>query len=267
MNSSLYKCLRTILRTRLGRWSLALLLFLSWVWIGNIPLIRLSYGGVVLPWRSLQYYLSVHKTDAVNLQDSFFSALGSGKDNFFRRVGIWSVLKSMREESLSIEDQAIILAIVWQESRFLSFAKNKDSSACGLYQLVAATGLQHELKWWRCMDPVANARAGTALYRRYKVKSPAFAERLRCSYLKHYYGRASGCGSDPAGIWKRVGSSMVKRANLALRTLTAIKVARQQESILSTVWRFVDPYVPLALIVMIFLFFRKVTSPKKQARK
>lgn len=83
MNSSLYKCLRTILRTRLGRWSLALLLFLSWVWIGNIPLIRLSYGGVVLPWRSLQYYLSVHKTDAVNLQDIFLVVWVAAKITFF----------------------------------------------------------------------------------------------------------------------------------------------------------------------------------------
>jgi hypothetical protein len=204
----------------------------------------------------------VHKSDAVELQNRFFGKSASGKEGFLQKVGIWAVLKSMRERALSIEDQAIIMAIVWQESRFHAFAKNRSSTACGLYQLIAATGLQHELKWWRCMDPLANARAGTALYHRYRLNNGSFLERLRCSYLKHYYGRGSGCGNDPSRIWQRIGTSTIRRANLALETLRSIEAARAKESLLATVWRVADPYLPFLLLFFLLLLmrsFRKVT--------
>lgn len=243
------------LRSRFGRWCWLVALFLLWVWIWNIPLIRMSYGGVVLPWRSFQYIVSAHRSDAVKLKDNFFDNPGRNRNRFLRRVGFWAVLRSLRAADLSLEDQAIALAIVWQESTFHTFAKNKDSSACGLYQLISATGLQHKLPWWRCMDPVANATAGTALYQRYKVAASSFSERLRCSYLKHYYGRGHNCATDPSAIWAKVGARTVKRADQALRVLREIEREQSRQWIIKPLWRYLDPYIPFGVLVLLFLLW------------
>ena len=218
--------LRTIarvLRHRFGWTTLgAILIFL---WLSGVPLIRLTYSAFVLPLRSAQYCLSIHRNDAIRLDRITRLSPSNGTvKRFLERLALWTVLRSLRARGLSLEKQAIALAIVRQESAFRFYVKNPDSTACGLFQLISASGARHDLPWWRCMDPVANARAGTAFFRALMPPAPDdLPAAVRCAYLRHYSGPASSCAKDPRGIWKRAGKRLTGRTMVFLKALRQIE--------------------------------------------
>lgn len=245
--------LRTIarvLRHRFGWTTLgAILIFL---WLSGVPLIRLTYSAFVLPLRSAQYCLSIHRNDAIRLDRITRLSPSNGTvKRFLERLALWTVLRSLRARGLSLEKQAIALAIVRQESAFRFYVKNPDSTACGLFQLISASGARHDLPWWRCMDPLANSRAGTAFFQEISDNgSRSFSESLRCSYLRHYYGPAHPCSADPQGIWLKTRGDLENWGRTYLHALYQLKASYESKGWLGRTWEFLLQYLPLAVLLL-----------------
>ena len=183
------------------------LVFVLWIWIANIPLIRLAYGGIVLPFRALQYEFSLSKPLALAVGDAI--GYGERSSTYVQRIGIWAVVREAERAELTQFETALALALVRSESSFAPQAKNKESSACGLFQFIEGTGQMHDLSWWECMDPIANARAGAASLVFERQRRPQQADsnlRVRCSFMTHYYGGKNPCDQDPQGMWGKVGA-------------------------------------------------------------
>ena len=88
----------------------------------------------------------------------------AGAPQWAQREGIRAVLFHARKHGLSIEHQAVLLAIVEIESGFNPMAKAKTTTACGLFQFIAATGKSYDLSSQDCMNPWLNAQAGIQHY-------------------------------------------------------------------------------------------------------
>ncbi|MCB0321203.1 MAG: transglycosylase SLT domain-containing protein [Bdellovibrionales bacterium] len=90
--------------------------------------------------------------------------LGVGAPDWAQRESIRAILFNARKERLSIEHQAVLLAIAEVESGFNPMAKAPTTTACGIYQFVKNTGLMYNLRQSECMNPWRNAEAGIAHY-------------------------------------------------------------------------------------------------------
>ena len=238
------------------------------LWLAGVPVLRLCYGALVLPLRSVQFQFSSDRKDAQKLyQLAGFPAEYGAVRAYLDQLGLWAVLRELRAERLELKQQAMALAIVYQESRFRFYVKNRQSTACGLYQMVAATGQAKNLAWWRCMDPIANTRAGTRLFQEVAVmRSGDFAALLRCAYLKHYYGAAHGCSSDPQGIWKRVSSRMVSQGVIYLKALQRIEADHRKASALRRFWSISEPYFSMLLLIILIFGLRRILRSGHSAR-
>ncbi len=256
MLESLLRLAKAILGHSWGRWAVIIIPLV--LWLAGVPVIRLSYGALVVPFRAVQFHFSADRPDAQRLVHlTGLSTKRGAVTGYLDELGLWAVLRELRSEKLSLRHQAMALAIVWQESRFRFYAKNRAFSACGLYQLVAATGKAKDLAWWRCMDPVANTKAGTQLFQEIaSVSSDDLGLSLRCAYLKHYYGGGHGCSTDPQAIWKSVGDRMLGEAVLYLKALQQIEAEHSRETTLDRLGRGGLPYLPLLLIVAVILLLR-----------
>lgn len=192
----------------------------AWIFLTGLPVVRLTYGGVIFPLRYLQYQLTGSRAAASVVAIGQPLGQGNSWEQPFTKVGVWAVIREAERAGLTREEQALALAIARQESSFYFTAKNRSSSACGLYQFITATGTSQGLPWWACMDPVKNARAGARIMKRYRQVSGirwfdfskvVETERAaRCYYLLHYYGLGNGCSRDREGIWRRVGPAVTR---------------------------------------------------------
>jgi hypothetical protein len=239
------------------------------LWLAGVPVIRLCYGAVILPLRSTQYYFSLDRPDAQRLSQLTSLIPGRGAiTGYLDLLGLWAVLRALRREDLSLKQQAIALAIVHQESRFRFYVKNPQSTACGLYQLVAATGKAKDLPWWTCMDPLANGRAGSALVREFNAEAfNDFSGALRCAYLKHYYGSAHSCSSDPQRIWTGLAKNMTGRGLTYLQALQQIKAEHERAGFFLGAWEVLVQYLPLAILVFCVWAYRRIRPKKARQTK
>lgn len=228
-----------------------------WVWITQYPLVRTAYGSLTLPLRALQYAMDPLRSVAGDIANQ----VGEKQDKgvaaaYLERHGIWSVLAGARAAKLPLVEQALAVALVKQESGFSYLAKNKRSSACGLYQFIKTTGEQYELPWWSCMDPLGNAKAGAYSMMDYR-KLPAmkainikakggFRASGRCLYLMHFYGPNNGCSKDRLGVWPKVSKRFVKTATSSLTILRRYERESQTWFWAKTV---------LVVLLLIVLFF------------
>jgi hypothetical protein len=258
----LWDIVAAVLRRPWGRRTVVGVLLV--LWFTGVPLIRLCYSALMLPLRSLQYSVSSDRRDAKQLSEYTGLTAGHGAiQSFFDQVGIWAVLRELRREELSLQNQAIALAIVHQESNFRFYVKNPQSTACGLYQLIAASGEAKKMPWWSCMDPLANTQAGTAFFRQVSANAPKdFPSAMRCAYLKHYYGPAHKCANDPKGIWKSIGSRVTAQGVIYLKALQKLEAQRLQQHPVMQAWAIVEPYVPLALLLFCVVIAGRVARRK-----
>ena len=81
-----------------------------------------------------------------------------------QRESVRAILFEARKAGLSLEDQAVLLAIADIESGFNPFARAPTTSACGIFQFVKHTGEAFSLSPSECMDPWQNANAGVQSY-------------------------------------------------------------------------------------------------------
>lgn len=138
--------------------------------------------------------------------------VAAGAPMWAQSESVRAVLFEARKAGLSIEDQAVLLAIVNIESGFNPAAQAGITTACGLFQFVQRTGEMFNLKPRDCMDPWLNARAGIKHYidnyeRRVKssVENLTGIEKVfrtfELSYYLHHDGPAS---SNPSNEVKAV---------------------------------------------------------------
>jgi len=90
--------------------------------------------------------------------------VGVGAPPWAQREAIRAILFNARKAGLSIEDQAVLLAIADIESGFNPLAQAQTTTACGLFQFVQKTGETFSLSAAECMDPWKNARAEVEHY-------------------------------------------------------------------------------------------------------
>ena len=167
----------------------------------------------------------------------------------FLQVGapIWSqqsvvraVLFYSRKEKLSIEHQAVLLAIVEIESGFNPMARAATTSACGLFQFIKATGERYGLKREDCMDPWLNAKSGIEHYldnyeERIKTrvstlkKSKKAIQLFEMGYHLHHDGQQSQSPSDKAN------SAILRGIPFLLKTHDILKEQSQSKENLTGV--------------------------------
>lgn len=92
-------------------------------------------------------------------RDGVREFLGVGAPEWVQRESVRTILFQSRKAGLSIEDQAVLLAIADIESGFNPMARAPTTTACGLFQFVRRTGEMFSLPHSGCMDPAANAKA------------------------------------------------------------------------------------------------------------
>lgn len=154
--------------------------------------------------------------------------LNVGAPVWTQREAVRAILFHARKAGLSIEDQAVLLAIVDIESGFNPTAHAPTTTACGLFQFVKRTGEIFGLSQSECMDPWKNAQAGIAhfLYNYERRVSPAVkdlqgAEKLFKTYELSYYLHHDGPESqNPSNDVKAIilnGSSFLFKAHRALQ--------------------------------------------------
>ncbi len=90
--------------------------------------------------------------------------LRAGAPNCTQRESVRAILYQARKAGLSLEDQAVLLAIADVESGFNPMARASTTSACGLFQFVRKTGELFSLSTAECMDPWLNAESGVKHY-------------------------------------------------------------------------------------------------------
>lgn len=138
--------------------------------------------------------------------------LNVGGPDWAMREGVRAVLFHARKADLSIEHQAVLLAVVEVESGFNPMAHAQITSACGLFQFIRETGQRYGVSQEECMNPWINAQAGIRHYvDNYertvapRVKDLAGPEKLfktfELSYYLHHDGPAS---SNPSKDVKAV---------------------------------------------------------------
>lgn len=87
-----------------------------------------------------------------------------GAPTWAQREGVRAILYQARKAGLSIEDQAVLLAIADIESGFNPMARASTTTACGIFQFVKRTGESFSLSANECMDPWLNAKSGVEHY-------------------------------------------------------------------------------------------------------
>ena len=177
----------------------------------------------------------------------------AGAPAWVQREGIRAILYQARKAGLSIEDQAVLLAIANIESGFNPFAQANISTACGLFQFIQSTGEMMALKSAECMDPWKNAEAGVNHYIanfearvRRSVENLVGTERafrsFELSYYLHHDGPAS---SNPSNEVKAIvidGSQFLFSAYHALQKEAEFEKSAPSFSHLFTkkMWTFIS---------------------------
>lgn len=135
--------------------------------------------------------------------DGVRELLRVGGPRWMQRESVRAVLFHARKAGLSVEDQAVLLAIVDIESGFNPMARAATTTACGLFQFVRKTGEMFQLSSAECMDPWLNAKAGVDHYiynfeRRVasKVQELQSAERAFRTFELSYYLHHDGPDSS-----------------------------------------------------------------------
>lgn len=151
--------------------------------------------------------------------------------------GMRAVLQTARQYDLSLEHQAVLLAIVEIESGFSPVARASTTSACGLFQFVKATGRKFGLTNSDCLDPWLNAKAGVEHYRsnykrrvKKRVDDLEGTEKLfktfELSYYLHHDGPLSSNPSNDLKATVLTGTSFLLQA---FDILNAEAAAREEE--------------------------------------
>jgi hypothetical protein len=154
--------------------------------------------------------------------------LQAGAPTWAQRESANAVLHEARRANLSLEHQAVLLAIVEIESGFNPMARAPTSSACGLFQFIKATGERYNLSPQTCMDPILNAQAGIEHYLdnynkriKHKVTNLTGVEKLvktfELSYYLHHDGPQSKGHSDRLKAIILSGTPFLLRAHAILQ--------------------------------------------------
>jgi hypothetical protein len=132
--------------------------------------------------------------------------VSTGAPKWTQSEGVKAILFEARKAGLSLEDQAVLLAIANIESGFNPAAQAGTTSACGLFQFVEKTGEMYNLSATDCMDPWLNARAGVSHYIdnydarvRKHVESLQGIEKLFKTFQLSYYLHHDGPNSSNPG--------------------------------------------------------------------
>lgn len=159
-----------------------------------------------------------------------------GAPIWVQREGARAVLFHARKAGLSLEHQAVLLAIVEIESGFNPTAKAPTTTACGLFQFIRTTGEKFGLQQANCMDPWANAQAGVQHYiLQYESKVASQVSNLddierlfRIFELSYYIHHDGPNGSNPSIDLKATVLSGTQFLFSAYHTLQEEAASRQQ---------------------------------------
>ncbi len=168
-----------------------------------------------------------YDSDEVN-RGSTREFLRVGAPVWAQRESVRAILFHSRKAGLSIDDQAVLLAIADIESGFNPMARASTTTACGLFQFVKATGETFALPQSDCMDPWRNAEAGVAhyLYNYERRVGPQLqgadgTERLfrlfELSYYLHHDGPQSNNPNNEVKATILNGSQFLFKAHRSLK--------------------------------------------------